>query len=748
MAFLGNLFKGRGEEKKPAAAPAAPAAKPAAAAPAKQTAAAPPSSPPPPPPPAETKPPAPAPKPAADLSEIMSVLQKIEEVMSGPVDAEPAAEVAGSRLPVVRLPLAEMAKLAPAAFNPAAGKYGPDETAEVIVEDLFGQLAKGRVTTTMKYFLVDVPRHYLIDGVDLESAEPVDLPLPLLVSCISPEELRSRTTSVSRDLGVKNMPSLFKTLAEEKEPEVKPVTKIPPPAAPAAKPKAAAKPAAPAKAPAEPAAAPAAKPKAPAAAPKTPAVEAPKPAPVPAPAPAPAAKAVPAPAPAAKAVPAPAPAAPPAKEAPKVAAKAPAPAPAPAAPPAKEAPKVAARAPAPAPAPPAPPAKETLATMPKISLTPSKAAKPLAPPPTPAPLAPAAPPAAEPKAPPLAAPVAPVKIPVPAAPKAPVAAPPPVAPKPPAPAPAAPAAKPVAPKAPAAPPAKPAVTPPPAPAAKPVPPAAPKPAVAPPPKPAIAPPAAPVTPPKLQPLKITEMPVAAEARPVPVVAKAPAAVAPAQKMEVISFGVRALMFRGVDMNAVEAVELTRRFDGIGDALAERIVQDRATNGPFFDISDLARVPGVGGKTFEKITGRPWQEDIFGQLATVHAVLGPWEGKFPDLQSVVTRFKSQPGFEGCVVLHKDGDLLASSWAIEDRPGLEAMAPQVVKRVAQYMKRIKSGEPLSVTVNMDETYLTFVQNKDICFIAVHNVKGMTRRHVQVACGLGMALGNRFSGVRAAS
>ncbi|MBM3721443.1 MAG: helix-hairpin-helix domain-containing protein, partial [Actinobacteria bacterium] len=37
--------------------------------------------------------------------------------------------------------------------------------------------------------------------------------------------------------------------------------------------------------------------------------------------------------------------------------------------------------------------------------------------------------------------------------------------------------------------------------------------------------------------------------------------------------------------------------------ARRIVDYRSANGPFVDIADLQKVPGIGTKTFERIKSR-------------------------------------------------------------------------------------------------------------------------------------------------
>jgi competence protein ComEA len=42
--------------------------------------------------------------------------------------------------------------------------------------------------------------------------------------------------------------------------------------------------------------------------------------------------------------------------------------------------------------------------------------------------------------------------------------------------------------------------------------------------------------------------------------------------------------------------------GFGKALAERIVADRKAHGPFRDIADLTRVPGIGPARSERLRG--------------------------------------------------------------------------------------------------------------------------------------------------
>ena len=51
----------------------------------------------------------------------------------------------------------------------------------------------------------------------------------------------------------------------------------------------------------------------------------------------------------------------------------------------------------------------------------------------------------------------------------------------------------------------------------------------------------------------------------------------------------------IDVNAADLADL-QMLPGIGPALADRIITDRDTRGPFDDAADLARVRGVGDRT--------------------------------------------------------------------------------------------------------------------------------------------------------
>lgn len=55
----------------------------------------------------------------------------------------------------------------------------------------------------------------------------------------------------------------------------------------------------------------------------------------------------------------------------------------------------------------------------------------------------------------------------------------------------------------------------------------------------------------------------------------------------------------IDINAAGPREWAQ-LSGIGDILAQRIVDDRTTHGPFRSIDDVQRVKGIGAKTLDKM----------------------------------------------------------------------------------------------------------------------------------------------------
>jgi competence ComEA-like helix-hairpin-helix protein len=194
MSFLSRLLK-RESEAPPARKPetSSPAAPPAAKPPPKPAA------------------PAPAPAPAApaaapDLDRIRKELMEIAAIVGE------GSETLSSTPPdsMVELRFADIIKIAPQAFTGLdnIGQIG-DLQLCVVVPNLYDQLAKGKVTTSLRNLTADVPSEHVSQYTLDHGDDPVPLPLPLVVGAIQTTELKKRTAQKEKDLGQYKLPNLF-----------------------------------------------------------------------------------------------------------------------------------------------------------------------------------------------------------------------------------------------------------------------------------------------------------------------------------------------------------------------------------------------------------------------------------------------------------------------------------------------------------------------------------------------------------
>lgn len=70
----------------------------------------------------------------------------------------------------------------------------------------------------------------------------------------------------------------------------------------------------------------------------------------------------------------------------------------------------------------------------------------------------------------------------------------------------------------------------------------------------------------------------------------------------------------VDINQASWIEWMQ-LEGIGEVLARRIEENRKEQGPFRDIEDVGRVPGIGTATLDTI--RPWLVCSDCKVGTTH-----------------------------------------------------------------------------------------------------------------------------------
>lgn len=204
-----------------------------------------------------------------------------------------------------------------------------------------------------------------------------------------------------------------------------------------------------------------------------------------------------------------------------------------------------------------------------------------------------------------------------------------------------------------------------------------------------------------------------------------------------------VVLSGLDLNAADAEEMSRRLEGVGPRLAARIVRHREVNGSFRSVADLARVQGVGPSTYRKMTGKSWSEARDSLKRTLDYVLGTEGQDVPDLKGVARRIHSLSGFEGCVFAHSDGDKLAASWEHDKSDALGAVAPQMIKKMLPYVEELDLGDLNPLTLHLGDTAICVLQCGHVIMATVHRASGLSRRQVRLIELVGTELEQRFEG-----
>jgi predicted regulator of Ras-like GTPase activity (Roadblock/LC7/MglB family) len=160
------------------------------------------------------------------------------------------------------------------------------------------------------------------------------------------------------------------------------------------------------------------------------------------------------------------------------------------------------------------------------------------------------------------------------------------------------------------------------------------------------------------------------------------------------------------------------------------------------------VPGLGRKTFTKITGMRWPEGEEALPEVRQKILTFTDAGYLNVRGVTEKFGELPGFEGCILAHQDGYVLATSWDHQAKDALGAFAPQIFKKVSGYVRRLKMGKMDCMTFVLDQCPVTLVPSEDIYFVAIHKEGSLTRKHIRLAYGVGCRLGRLLKSRRLAA
>lgn len=199
----------------------------------------------------------------------------------------------------------------------------------------------------------------------------------------------------------------------------------------------------------------------------------------------------------------------------------------------------------------------------------------------------------------------------------------------------------------------------------------------------------------------------------------------------------AVLARGVDLNAVDAAQLRRALPGVGRHLAEQILRHR----PFRSIFDLARVPGIGRRLFERITGEHMPSATV-QVETIEALLGPAETGLLPLRDVARNIATLPGVVDCILSQSDGYVLASTFGGNGEHPLGAFVPQMFKRITRYTEALDMGEMPSMTIFLTSRPVSLICSGEIYVSLFHGRGRYSRRRTELMEAVAAELSRRLA------
>jgi competence ComEA-like helix-hairpin-helix protein len=187
----------------------------------------------------------------------------------------------------------------------------------------------------------------------------------------------------------------------------------------------------------------------------------------------------------------------------------------------------------------------------------------------------------------------------------------------------------------------------------------------------------------------------------------------------------------VDMNRAGIGEIAK-LPAMGVSSARRIVEFRAANGPFSGIYDLLRVPGVGTKVFQRMTGLDHRlrkrSDRHGAL---NAMLGLPQETRPSLNQIATAIAAALKAAGCLLATNDGFILAKSEGLGTAAErLAALSPKIYRRTRRYMRQITRDPVHAIALPAIDPPLLMILSANCHLVILEPPEGIERASLKQA------------------
>jgi competence ComEA-like helix-hairpin-helix protein len=172
----------------------------------------------------------------------------------------------------------------------------------------------------------------------------------------------------------------------------------------------------------------------------------------------------------------------------------------------------------------------------------------------------------------------------------------------------------------------------------------------------------------------------------------------------------------IDLNRC-TVEDLQTIQGVGPALAKRIIEFRDARGQFTSIEELRQIPGIGRKTFRALAGI--------EPHALNRLLGVEHDRELSLQEIVRLTSALPGVDGCMLAMSDGLFLTGELPPHlDRNAVSVFAPQLFKKIGRYMRELRVGQIRRFTIFTDQQPISIFRAGDVYLIVIHDTRHFSK------------------------
>ncbi len=176
---------------------------------------------------------------------------------------------------------------------------------------------------------------------------------------------------------------------------------------------------------------------------------------------------------------------------------------------------------------------------------------------------------------------------------------------------------------------------------------------------------------------------------------------------------------GIDINHSGIDELCL-LAGVGEHLAQEIINYRTLHGPYLKLQDLLNVPGLGNHTYKNMTKMTPKSSIKQIELHINEIF-EIESQTISLGKITQTALSFYGLDAIIVSSIDGLVLAKSSISEDilrlTENLAAVAPQLYKRAKKSLKQGSLPEADMFTFYLGKNSITFSGTDQIFIIFIH-------------------------------